>query len=123
MTEGERFLDLIAWFIGYAETYTVPILTVIGSDRVVELDPGGPLDPEDEERFVEASVQAQGLAVPGVVLFCRHPDGGWRVIQAGDETFTFFRLDPQAAALELEPRPDFWTALPVPPGRASSSLN
>lgn len=104
--------DMRQAFAERRDEYEWPLLAYLQADIVRELDPGEPLDPEDEIRFVEAVLQATGLGMPGAVIFCRHGDGGWWMVHAEWDSFAFYALPADAGAHALVPRPDFWALRP-----------
>jgi len=88
--------------------YDQPFLIVTASDQIIGIDPGEPIEAEDEERLLETVLQGQGLAFPGVIGICRHPTSGFRVIRIEEDGFEFYRLDPDGPELMQEATPDFW---------------
>ncbi|SHJ15421.1 hypothetical protein [Wenxinia saemankumensis] len=109
--------DALQPLVDYIRTdheYRAPVVCFVGTDQMVEVDPGEEIALEDEERFVEAILQANGLGLTGAVIFCRHPraEDQLRMIVAGEDEFRFFRVPPMGPVLE-DARPGFWALRPM----------
>lgn len=91
-----------------------PMIAFRQVEEVRQVDPGEPLEPEDEVRFTEATLQSTGLGMPGCLAFCKHAAGGYWAISVDWSSVDFHRLweDAEGWRIEIQPKPAFWAMTP-----------